>query len=126
MKAMPCFKTIDDYIANQSHEAQIILKELRSIIKEAVPEAIEIMNYKVPFFTIVPGGKTDTQIIIVGYAKFVSLYLFPNTLTAFTSKLKDYKLGKGTIQFPLNKSLPKDLFIQMVKFRRDEILNQIK
>ena len=46
---IPNFKTIDDYIENQPKEAQIVIQELRSIIKEAVPDAIEILNYKVPF-----------------------------------------------------------------------------
>jgi uncharacterized protein YdhG (YjbR/CyaY superfamily) len=34
---MPNFETIDDYIANQPEQAQKVLSELRSIIKEAAP-----------------------------------------------------------------------------------------
>ena len=56
---MPNFETIDDYIDNQPKEAQNVLQELRSIIKEAVPDVTEILNYKVPSFMLVPGGKRD-------------------------------------------------------------------
>lgn len=123
---MPDFETIDDYIANQPVEAQRVLKELRSIIHEAAPDSIEVLNYKVPSFTLVPGGKRDQQIMMAGYAKFVGFYPFPTTLAAFSNELKDYKQGKGSVQFPLHKPLPKDLIIRMVKFRREEILKDWK
>ena len=124
--AMPSYETIDDYIANQSEEAQKVLHELRSIIKEAAPDAVEVSNYKVPTFTLVPGGKKDQQIMMAGYTKFVSFYPFPTTMTEFSDELKEYKQGKGSIQFPFNKPLPKDLIIKMVKFRREEILKNWK
>ncbi|TNE54707.1 MAG: DUF1801 domain-containing protein [Bacteroidetes bacterium] len=120
---MPDFETIDDYIANQPEETQVVLQELRDIIKEAAPDAVEVLNYKVPSFTLVPGGKRDQQIMMAGYAKFVGFYPFPTTMQKFSDELKGYKQGKGSVQFPLNKALPKDLIIRMVRFRREEILN---
>lgn len=123
---MPSYNTVDDYINNQPEEVQVVLKELRSIIKEAAPEATEILNYKVPSFTLVPGGKRDQQIMMAGYAKFVGFYPFPTTMEHFADELKDYKQGKGSVQFPLNKPLPKDLIIRMVKYRKDEILKSRK
>ncbi len=122
---MPDFATIDDYIASQPPEVQKILQELRGIIKEAAPDAEEILNYKVPSFTLVPGGKREHQIMIAGYAKFVSFYPFPSTITQFADDLKDFKLGKGSVQFPLNKPLPKDLIFKMVQFRSNEISNNL-
>jgi uncharacterized protein YdhG (YjbR/CyaY superfamily) len=120
--SMPKFETIDDYIANQPKEVQQVLHELRSIIKEAAPDAIEVLNYKVPSFTLVPGGKRDQQIMMAGYAEFIGFYPFPTTIAEFSNELKDYKQGKGSVQFPLSKPLPKDLIVRMVKFRREEIL----
>ncbi len=120
--AMPNFETVDDYIANQPLETQKVLQELRSIIQEAAPEAREVLNYKVPCFTLVPGGKRDQQIMMAAYAKFIGFYPFPTTMAEFSDELKDYKQGKGSVQFPLNKPLPKDLISRMVKFRKKEIL----
>ena len=119
---MPNFETIDDYISSQPVEVQKVLQELRAIIKEAVPDAVEILNYKVPSFTLVTGGKRDQQIMMAGYAKFVGFYPFPTTIAAFSDELKDFKQGKGSVQFPLNKPLPKDLIVRMIKFRKEEIL----
>ena len=123
---MPNFETIDDYIAHQPKDAQIVLQELRSIIKEAAPDAIEVLNYKVPAFTLVPNGKRDQQVMMAGYAKFVGFYPFPTTMAVFSNKLKDYKQGKGSIQFPFGKPLPRNLIIEMVKFRKAEILKDWK
>ena len=123
---MPDFETIDDYIAAQPAEAQKVLQELRSIIKEAAPDAVEVLNYKVPSFTLVPNGKRDQQIMMAGYAKFIGFYPFPTTMEKFANELKDFKQGKGSVQFPLNKPLPKDLIIRMVKYRKEEILKEWK
>lgn len=116
------FDAIDDYIASQPIENQKVLQELRAIIKEAAPEASEVLNYKVPAFTLVPGGKRDQQIMMAGYARFVGFYPFPTTVEKFSDELKNYKIGKGSVQFPYNKPLPKDLIMRMVKFRKEEIL----
>lgn len=119
---MPNYETVDDYIADQSTQAQASLQELRTIIKEAAPDAVEVLNYKVPSFTLVPSGKRDQQIMIAAYAKFVSFYPFPTTMEAFSDELKEYKQGKGSVQFPFDKPLPKDLILRMVQFRKEEIL----
>lgn len=124
--AMPSFETIDDYIAGQPEEAQKVLQELRSIIKEAAPDATEVLNYKVPCFNLVPGGKRDQQIMMAAYAKFVGFYPFPTTMAEFSDELKDYKQGKGSVQFPLGKALPKDLIRRMVNFRREEVMRNWK
>lgn len=118
---MPTYETIDDYIANQTEEAQKTLQELRRIIKEAVPEVKEVKNYKVPMFTLVDGAKVNHQLMVAAYAKFVGFYPFETTMVAFADELKDYKQGKGSIQFPFDKPLPKDLIIKMVRYRKDEI-----
>lgn len=118
---MPTFKTVDDYIAGQSKEAQIILQELRKMIKEAVPETVEIPNSKVPSFTLVPGKKPLLQLMIVAYAKHISFYPFQATIDHFAAELKDFELGKGTVKFSYHQPLPKELIKRMVKFRKDEI-----
>lgn len=120
---MPHYRTIDDYIADQPMEAQKILNDLRTIIKKAVPDAVEIENYKVPSFVLVPGIKPDLQIMMSAYPKFISFYPFPAALEHFTEELKGYKTGKGSVQFPFDKKLPEELILRMVKFRRDEIQN---
>jgi len=123
-EAMPNFKSDDDYINNQSEEAQLILHELRDLIKEAVPETAEIPNYKVPSFTLIPGTKPEQQLMIVAYSKYVSFYPYEKAIKHFADELKNFELGKGTVKFPFNQTLPKELIKRMVVFRREELLNK--
>ena len=120
---MPNFETVDDYIAHQPEAARKMLVELREIIKEAVPDVEEVLNYKIPSFTLVKGGKRDQQVMMAAYAKFIGFYPFPTTMEAFSDELSAFKKGKGSVQFPLNQPLPKELIVRMVKFRYEELLN---
>lgn len=119
---MRTFKTIDDYIAIQPPMVQSKLQELRTIIKAAAPDAIEMINYKIPCFSLVEGGKRDQQVMMAGYEKFIGFYPFPNTVAAFSEELSEYTCGKGSVQFPLDRPLPSALIAQMVQFRRKEVL----
>ena len=118
---MPSFETVDDYIASQPNDVAAKLHELRVIIKEAAPDCEEVLNYKIPCFTLVPGGKRDQQLMMAGYAKFIGFYPFPTTMAAFEEELKSFKRGKGSVQFPLNEELPKELIQKMVRFRLEEL-----
>ncbi len=120
--AMPIYNTVDDYLKHQSEEAQKLLSEIRQIIKETVPESVELTNTKVPTFKLLPELKTNQQIMVAAYANYLSFYPFPATIQAFSVDLKDFKLGKGSVNIPYDKPLPKNLIIQMILFRRDELL----
>ncbi|MDC7995659.1 iron chaperone [Altibacter sp. HG106] len=123
---MPTFETVADYIAAQPPEVQSALNTLRALILEAAPEATELINYKIPAYALVPGGKRDQQLMMAGHSKFVGFYPFPTTMAAFSEALKDYKQGKGSVQFPLDQPLPKELITRMVRFRQQELQQQKK
>jgi uncharacterized protein YdhG (YjbR/CyaY superfamily) len=111
----------DEYISKQPEKTQIALKELRAIILSVVPGATELINYNIPAFALVKGGKRDKQIMIAGYQNHVGFYPNPSVIEKFKDNLIDYKFAKGSVQFPLNKPLPKELIIKMVKYRLAEI-----
>jgi len=112
---------VDKYIASKSPETQRALQELRSSIWKAAPEASELMNYNIPAFALVDGGKRDKQIMIAGYSKHVGFYPGSGVIEAFANQLAAYKVAKGSIQFPLNKALPKALVEKMVKYRLSQL-----
>jgi len=121
---MPIYKTVDDYINSRVVDAQVILSELRMLIKEAVPEAVEIPNSKVASFTLVPDSKPALQLMIAAYSKYVSFYPYQGAIEHFADEVSEFDLGKGTVKFKFNTPLPKELIKGMVVFRKEELINK--
>lgn len=117
---MPNFETIDEYIDHQPIQAQEKLKLIRILIHEIAPDVEEKLNSKIPTFNLFGSTKSDHQIMMAAYAKFISFYPFPGTIDAFKDELIDHKTGKGTIQFPYAEKLPIDLIKKMILFRMNE------
>lgn len=118
-------KTVEEYFESQPMDTKKNLLALRAIIKKAVPGAVELINYDMPSFALVDGGKRDKQIMIAGYKDFVGLYTGTSILENFTTKLESYKVGKASVQFPNNQPLPEALIIKIVRFK-NSIVNKSK
>ncbi|MCO5298306.1 MAG: DUF1801 domain-containing protein [Fimbriimonadaceae bacterium] len=110
-------KDVDAYISTQPPETRRALEALRSCIWKAAPGVSEQMNYNIPAFALVEGGKRDKQIMIAGYAKHVGFYPSPEVIEAFADQLAGYKSAKGSVQFPLSEPIPEALVVEMVKVR---------
>jgi uncharacterized protein YdhG (YjbR/CyaY superfamily) len=114
-------KDVDAYIAWQQAESRRAMEELRSAIWHAAPHLTELLNYGIPAFALVEGGKRNQQVMIAGYEKHVGFYPHPDVIEEFTNELAGYKFAKGSIQFPLDKPMPIDLVIGMVKCRLSQL-----
>lgn len=108
---------VEAYFDAQPLATRKALQELKECILKAAPHATEGMNYNIPAYALVSGGKRDQQIMIAGYPKHVGLYPHPDVIEAFSTELVDYKYAKGSVQFSLQKPIPKDLVVRMVKMR---------
>ena len=109
-------KNIDDYLAQLPENQRIVLEELRQTIREAAPQAEEVISYQMPAFRL--------ERWLVCYAAFkdhCSIFPGARVIAALADDLKDYKTSKGTIQFPLDRPLPARLIRKLVKVRLAEI-----
>lgn len=111
------FNNVDEYFDSQPENTKKKLFELKECILNAEPYATELLNYNIPAYALVKNGKREQQIMIAGYKKHVGLYPHPTTMEKFDSELTEYKRAKGSVQFPLDKPLPKELIIRMIKYR---------
>ena len=114
--------TIDEYIASFPDDVQGILETMRRTIKKAAPTAEETIRYQMPTFKL--NGKN-----LVHFAAFkhhIGFYPIPSGITAFQKELSVYKQGKGSVQFPLDKTMPYDLVKRIVLFRVNETLGLMK
>jgi len=106
------FNTIDEYIIQFPIEVQEILKTLRKVIKEVVPEAEEKITYKMPTFTL-----HGNLVHFAAYKNHIGFYPTPSGIEAFKEELSKYKGAKGSVQFPIKEPLPYELIIEIVKYR---------
>lgn len=116
------YKNIDEYIDTFPEETKIILEKIKSTIRKIVPDAVETISYGIPTFKL--HGKN-----LVHFAAFSDHYSFFPTSSGienFKDELKDYKISKGTVQFPLNKSVPYDLIGKITRFRIREVEDKTK
>ena len=111
------FKTVEEYFNSQPEQVKNALFELKQYILEVVPNAIELINYNIPAYSLVEDGKRDQQIMMAGYKQHVGLYPHPTTIEKFYKELSEYKKGKGSVQFPIDKPLPKELIKKMITYR---------
>jgi uncharacterized protein YdhG (YjbR/CyaY superfamily) len=105
------FKTIDEYIATFPKDVQVILEELRQTIREAAPEAEEVISYQMPAFKL-----NGMLVWFAAFKNHIGFFPKASTIKAFREELSEYELSKGTVRFPLNKPIPFALVKKMVKF----------
>ncbi|MFN8342025.1 MAG: DUF1801 domain-containing protein [Cyclobacteriaceae bacterium] len=120
MRGKKAATTVEEYIAAAPKEVQKKLSEIRTIIKKAAPKTTEEISYGMPAY------RQHSVLVYFGLFK-THIGFFPtgSGVAAFTDQLKGYKTSKGTIQFPLDKPLPKKLITDIVKFRiQDDALRQ--
>jgi uncharacterized protein YdhG (YjbR/CyaY superfamily) len=111
-------KSVDDYLAAVPRDKRAALMKLRDAIKAAVPTATEVISYGVPTF------KHDGKgLVAYGAATGHCTFYLMSTgvMRTHEAELKAYELGKGSIQFPADKPLPKSLVTKLVKARIAEI-----
>ena len=114
--------SIDDYIAGFPGKTQIMLEQVRSIIKKEAPGAEETISYAIPAFNL----NKHNLVYFAGYKNHISLYPVPKGSATFEKEISKYKSGKGTMQFSLDKPLPIGVITKIVKYRLKENENKYK
>ena len=93
---MPAFTTVDDYIRAQSAQVQPRLRELRAVIRDAVPEAAEVIRF-----------------VSIGAARR-HCALYGSAMADYADELRAYDTSKGTVRFPLDQPIPAALVRKLV------------
>ena len=116
------FKTVEEYFYTLTEDKQRILEALRKTIKEAAPQAKELISYNMPAFKL--------HGVLVYYAAqkgHIGFYPTSHPIEVFKKELASYKCSKGAIQFPLDKPVPLGLIAEIVRFRvQSDIANAMK
>lgn len=108
---------VDEYLGRLEEPKRATLEELRRTILEIVPEAEEVISYRVPAFRL--QGK-----VIAGFAAFKNhLSYLPfsgSVLGQLGDELEGYAMTKSSLHFPVDRPLPKALVKQLIAVRLAE------
>ncbi len=112
------FKTVSEYIRSRPRPVQAALRQVRTAIRGALPDADEVISYQIAAYRYREG----MIVFFAGWKAHYSLYpATPGVVTAFKKQLAGYELSKGTIRFPLEKPVPVKLIARIAKFRAKEV-----
>ena len=114
---MKKYKDIDTFISSYPKNVQVILRILRTTIKNSAPKSEEAISYGIPTFRI--NGKNLVH--FSAYKHHIGFYPTSSGIEAFQRELVTYKSSKGAVQFPIDKPLPLGLIEKIVKFRVKEL-----
>jgi uncharacterized protein YdhG (YjbR/CyaY superfamily) len=104
--------TIDEYISAFDPEVRAVLEKVRQTIRDAAPEAREVISYQMPAFK-----QHGMLVYFAAWKKHIGLYP-PITGDARLQKAAARYAGeKGNLWFPLDQPIPYDLIERIVKYR---------
>ena len=105
-------KTVDELIAKSPAEARALLKQLRTIIKSAVPDAEETMGYGKPYYKY-HGWMTGITL----YTKHLGVEIWDGLSDSDREELEKlgYKTGSKNFQIKYNQQIPIEILTRLVQ-----------
>ena len=104
-------QTIEEYIAAQPEAVQPRLREIRAVIREAIPEAEERISWSMPTY-----WKGRNLIHFAAGKKHIGLYPGDEATAAFAQELAAFEVSKGTIRLPYDRPLPTELIGRIARW----------
>ena len=104
-------RTIDEYILAQEEAVKPRLREIRAVIKEAIPEAEERISWSMPTF-----WKGRNLIHFAASKRHLGLYPGDEAVEAFQEELAGLRVSKGTIRIPWSAPLPAELIGRIARW----------
>jgi len=105
---------VDTYLRGIDEPKRSTLEALRRTILEIVPDAEQVISYKVPAFRV--EGR-----IVAGFAAFKDhLSYLPfsgSVLPGLANELDGYTMTKSALHFPVDQQLPKKLVKKLIDAR---------
>jgi uncharacterized protein YdhG (YjbR/CyaY superfamily) len=110
--------SVEEFLASVPADKRDALEVLRSQIRDAAPDAVELVNYGVPAFKL-----DGRPLVSFGAAKnHCTFYVqSPVVVEAFAQDLAGFKLSKGSVQFSPERPIPVNLVRRLVEARMAEV-----
>ncbi len=103
---------INGYMAQFPSEVQAVLMKVRETIRNAAPNAQEIISYRMPAFR-----QHGILVYFAAWKQHIGLYPPISGDASLEKAVARYAGPKGNLQFPLDKPMPFKLIERIVKLR---------
>jgi uncharacterized protein YdhG (YjbR/CyaY superfamily) len=105
---------VDEYLRGLEEPKRSTLEALRRTILEIVPDAEQVISYRVPAFRV-------DGVTFAGFAAFrdhLSYLPFSGAvLSELADELQGYSMTKSALHFPVDRPLPKELVRKLIAAR---------
>jgi uncharacterized protein YdhG (YjbR/CyaY superfamily) len=109
---------VDEYLGGVEEPKRSTLEALRRTILEIVPDAEQVISYRVPAFKV--HGKP-----VAGFAAFRNhLSYLPfsgSVLPQLAAELEGYTMTKSALHFPVDRPLPRAIVESLLAVRMAEV-----
>ena len=108
---------IDEYLKHVTPSQRTELERVRTIIKQAVPDAEETIGYGIPTFKY----KGKNLIHFAAFKDHMSLFPTASPVEEMKEELSKFKLSKGTIQFTEANPISEAIIVNLIALRLEDI-----
>jgi uncharacterized protein YdhG (YjbR/CyaY superfamily) len=105
---------VDDYLKGFTGTGRDTLEQVRTLAREAAPEASEAIKWGYPAW-VHPSG--TILFMASGHARHTSVAFTPSTREHFDEELTGFETGKGTVKLPHGDPVPAELLRRMIAYR---------
>ena len=117
---MKSYTTIDAYIKSFPKPVQANLQSFRAAIHKVSPKFEEAIRYGMPTFRF----NDENVVHFAAYKTHIGFYPAPSGINAFKKELSEYSTSKGCVRFSVDKPLPLQIIMKIVKFRLAEVIKK--
>jgi uncharacterized protein YdhG (YjbR/CyaY superfamily) len=103
---------VDEYFQTLPEQTATVLQELRTHLRNLVPDGEERISYGIP--TLDVDGRHVVH--FAGFKHHVGIYPVTDTDPELEASLAPYRSGRGTVRFSLDRPLPYEVIDPLVAF----------
>lgn len=106
--------SVDEFLGRLPDDQRAALERLRRVIRDAVPDAVELVNYGVPAFRL-----HGRNLVSFGAGRdHCSFYVqSPEVMAAHATRLAGFKISKGTVAFTPDHPIPDEFVRSLIAAR---------
>ena len=103
---------VDQYIATFPPEVQAVLQRVRQVVRDAAPDAQEVISYQMPAFKL-----NGILVYFAAFKNHIGFYPPIRGDARIEKAASPYAGEKGNLRFPLDRPIPFDLISRLTKLR---------